>query len=138
MSKDRFGNRLEVGDFVVYAVGQGRSAGGQRFGRVTSIENPVFTSIEVMSHLEWDNPNETAYDSHGKKDAEGYYLDKPKDIQRYWSDRVDRKRHRVVDGYTEQRGRRIGGFDQVVKIIDIENTLKNQPMLLEAVRSMNE
>lgn len=134
MSKDRFNNELAVGDFVVYAVGRGHSSGGQRFGRVTSLEKPTFTNIETSSHLEFDNPDEQGYDYEGNEQADGYYADKPTPGGDYWS-RKRRSTHVVIDGYKEMRARTIGGFNQVVKL-DIETALQSQPDLLEYCKSL--
>ncbi len=121
--KDAFGNELEAGDFVVYAVGQGRSAGGLRIGRVTpntSPNSPVFTAFHVIKHSEFDDPDEIGYDRDGNVDPKGYYADKPADEQRPWMNRVSRKTHIVVDGWREDSARRIGGFNQVKKILSTD------------------
>lgn len=115
--KDAFQNELKVGDFVVYAVGQGQAAGGLRIGRVTpttSEKKPVFTAFYERHHYEWDNPDEKAFDWNGKPSKDGAYT---KWAENY-GDRVRRANHTVDDGWQEDSARRIGGFNQVKKIFN--------------------
>jgi len=136
--KDAFGNELVEGDFVVYAVGQGHSAGGLRIGRVTavtSLDKPVFTAFNVKQHTEFDNPNEKGYDYNGKEDPEGYYAEKGKPGDNYWN-RKRRETHQVIDGWREDSARRIGGFNQVKKIINTSEIA--DPTLRAFMDSLNE
>ena len=135
--KDAFDNELKEGDFVVYAVGQGRAAGGLRIGRVTpktTADRPVFTSIEKHSHYEFDNPDEVAYDYMGNESREGNYTNKPESPQNTYRNREYRKTHRVDDKYTEESARRIKDFKQVKKIFSIDEIAN--PMLKEFMESL--
>lgn len=128
--RDAFGQELNLNDLVVYAVGQGHSAGGLRFGRVKNTERPIFTSICELTKWVWDEPGK--YDWRGKPDREGHYTVWHND----WRKRVERKGHYEITGYAEESPRKIKSFKQVMRVNNYEEVLKNQPGLLKFVKEL--